>query len=216
MRSRIACGTFILLYLMSFVARAQSASDSSQPKDQAEITPSAHNAPSRPSEDWNRVHDLTHDEQISVWASHNRHVRCLFTGATDDYLFCEPAFSRWHSSQGEYRFTRADVDKVRLEQSERNFKATVIATGVAGAIAGSALTNGKNGSRVLGDLFGGLGGTVAGLIIGLPVAAFVPGTLVYERPRTQSGHARSRNAQPVPPQPEPRESISSAADLGER
>jgi hypothetical protein len=200
MRRTMIWGPLIFLCLSSFGVGAQT-TPASQPTDETGAIPLAHGErQSRPREDWNRVRDLTHDEQISVWASQNRHVRCLFTGATDDDLFCEPAYSRWHSSRGEYRFSRIDVDKVRLEQSERNFKTTVIATGVVGAIAGGVLTKTKfGGERVLGSIGGGLVGTMAGVIIGLPVAIFVPGQLVYQRPRAQrTVHAGPNNV--VPPE----------------
>jgi hypothetical protein len=157
-------------------------------------------ASTRSSEDWNRVRALTHDEEINVFASGNRHVRCLFARATDDYLLCEPAFSRWHSSGGEYRFDRADVDKIRLEQGEHNFRTTVGVMALVGTVGGAAATNtGNGGDRVIGGLAGGLAGMFAGIIIAGPVALFTPGHLVYERPRvTRKARnvAHSRAAQP--------------------
>jgi hypothetical protein len=137
--------------------------------------------------DWNRVRQLAHDEEINVWASNSRHVRCLFTGATEDFLFCEPVYRSWDRAGGEYRFNRVDVDKVRLEQSERNFKATAATMALAGVIGGALATNTKyGGMRAAGGLAGGLAGMIAGTIVGGPIAIFVPGHLVYERPRMGS------------------------------
>lgn len=191
MRNKLIWSTLCLLIPFGMRAQSMPNDPSGSPANAAQTLPIIYEAPSRPAEDWNRVRNLAHDEEINVWASRNRHVRCLFTGATDDYLFCEPAYSRWHSTSGEYRFSRIDVDKIRLEQSDRNFRRAITTTTVAGVIAGAALTNTKyGGERVLGGLAGGLAGVMTGAIIGGPIAIFVPGQLVYERPRApRSAHA---------------------------
>jgi hypothetical protein len=176
----------ILLIPMAFAAGRQSPSQPASLPDAAARSVSDHEAPNRPSEDWDRVRTLAHDEEINVWASHNRHVRCLFTGATDDLLFCEPRYNP--QDVGEYRFDRADVDKVRLEQGEQRFKTTVGVMALLGTIAGAALNPGKNnvGERALGGLAGGLVG--AG-----PVVMLIPGHLIYERPRApKTSHAKAR------------------------
>ena len=137
--------------------------------------------------DWNRVRELAHDEEINVWSSRNRHVRCLFTGATEDLLFCEPAYRHWNGSGGAYRFNRVDVDKIRLEQGESKFRATVGTMATVGVVGGALATNTKNGGeRAVGAVAGGLAGLMAGVIVGVPIAIFVPGHLVYERPHTGS------------------------------
>ena len=182
----ITCAILIALILMAFAAGGQTLPNPTAPQDNASAQTSspAIIAPSRNNEDWNRVRALAHDEEINVWSSRNRHVRCLFTGATDDFLFCEPQFA--YGGSGEYRFNRADVDKIRLEQGEHHFKTTVAVAAVAGIVAGAALPGTKNsGDRVLGGLAGGLIGSFAGLLIAGPVAIFVPGHLVYQRPHDQ-------------------------------
>jgi len=186
MRKMTICTIFISLSLIPLAAKPQAA-PTPQPDlrpDAAQTSPLVDDTPTRPAEDWNRVRDLAHDEEINVWASHNRHVRCLFTDATEDHLFCEPRFPRQGS--GEYHFDRTDVDKIRLEQGDRNFKATVGVGAAVGAITlAAATTTGKNGGseRLIAGLAGGLAGAFAGLIIAGPVAIFMPGHLVYERPR---------------------------------
>lgn len=188
----------ILLIVMAFAAGGQTPSQPAPLPDTTAALPAPdRESTSRPSEDWNRVRTLEHDEEINVWASHNRHVRCLFTGATDDLLFCEPRFSR--QGMGEYRFDRGDVDKIRLEQGEQHFKATVGVMALLGTIAGAAVNPGKNngGERAIGGLAGGLAGAFAGIIIAGPVALFMPGHLVYERPRApKTSHAKAPAPRP--------------------
>ena len=174
-----------LLIFCAVAAGAQTLphQDASQDATQAQ-TPAVIDGPSRSSEDWNRLGELTHQEEINVWASRNRQVHCLFTGATENFLFCEPRYPFQGGS--EYRFDRADVDKVRLEQGERNFKRTIGLSALAGAVTGAALRgNSNSGDRVLGALAGGLGGTLVGVILAGPVALLTPGHLVYQRPRAQ-------------------------------
>jgi hypothetical protein len=201
----ITYAILIALILMAFAAGGQTPPNQTSPQSQTPAqTPPAYITPARGNEDWNRVRDLVHDEEINVWSSHNRHVRCLFTGATDDFLFCEPRYAR--EGSGEYRFERADVDKIRLEQGNRNFKATLTVTTVAGVIAGAALPNTSNGGeRIIGGLAGGLAGTMAGAIIGGPIAIFVPGHLVYQRPHDphksqDSAHSRQGSNAQIPQQ----------------
>jgi hypothetical protein len=207
MRTMIIGSTLVFILMTPFGMQAQSAPNpqGSSPADSAQTPPVIYEAPARPTEDWNRVLNLVHDEEINVWASRNRHVRCLFTGATNEYLFCEPAYSRWHSTgSGEYRFNRADVDKIRLEQGERNFKAAIATTTVAGAITGAAVTSTNYaGERVLGALAGGLAGVMAGAIVAVPVAILVPGHLVYQRPHPRPSvrpHSPNLNSSEPTPQ----------------
>ncbi len=121
MREILITATVIPVFLMSFTALGQSAPASAA----AQLAPPIAVVPSRPAKIGTASRNVAHDEEINVWASSDRHVRCLFTGATDDYLFCEPLFRRSQGSGGEYRFSRADVDKIRLEQAQRNLKRAV-------------------------------------------------------------------------------------------
>ncbi|WP_348262721.1 hypothetical protein P8935_23390 [Telmatobacter sp. DSM 110680] len=178
------CTIPVLLMFYIFTAAAQSLpqQDVSQATPQAQ-SPASATAPTHSSEDWNRLRGLVHQEEINVWASRNRHVRCLFSGATENYLFCEPLYS--YRGNGEFRFDRADVDKVRLEQGERNFKRTIAVSAGVGAVTMAAATNTSNGGdRLLGALAGGLAGSLVGIIIAGPVALLTPGHLVYQRPPT--------------------------------
>jgi len=182
------CTISILLFSCVCTAGAQSLPDQSGSQATTPApAPAIVTAPTRSSEDWNRLRELVHQEEINVWASHNRHVRCLFSGATEDFLFCEPRYP--YGGRSEYRFDRADVDKVRLEQGERNFKGTIAVTAGAGAVTGAALP-GNGTERIIGALAGGLAGAFAGIIIAGPVALLVPGHLVYQRPHTpKKSHA---------------------------
>ena len=143
--------------------------------------PATVSTPHSANSDWNRLRELAHQEEINVWASRNRHVRCLFSGATEYFLFCEPLYS--FQGNTELRFDRADVDKVRLEQGERNFKRAIGVSALVGAVTGAALPPSSNsGERALGALAGGLAGAFAGILIAGPVALLTPGHLVYQRP----------------------------------
>jgi hypothetical protein len=187
------CEIIVLFILSAFAARGQSLPNEagSQAITPAQ-TPATVTAPTGNNEDWNRLRELVHGEEINVWASRNRHVHCLFTTATEDFLFCDPRYPYQGSS--EYRFNRADVDKVRLEQGDRNFKRTIEVSAAAGAITLAAAVDTRNsGDRVLGALAGGLAGTFAGIIIAGPVALLVPGHLVYQRPHTpKTSHTKVR------------------------
>lgn len=174
----------ILLMSCTFTAGAQSLpqEDAAQATRQAQSSASA-TTPTRSSEDWNHLRNLAHQEEINVWASRNRHIRCLFSGATENYLFCEPLYP--YQGNSEFRFDRADVEKVRLEQGERNFKRTIAVSAGVGAITMAAATNTSNGGdRFLGALAGGLAGSLVGIVIAGPVALLTPGHLVYHRPHT--------------------------------
>ena len=131
------CTIPVLVISCIFTAGAQTLprQDVSQPTTFAQ-TPVTVSAPTRSSEDWNRLRGLAHEEEINVWSSRNRHVRCLFSGATESFLFCEPRYP--YEGSSEYRFDRADVDKVRLEQGGRNFRRTIGVSALAGVVTGAA------------------------------------------------------------------------------
>jgi hypothetical protein len=202
------CIIRVLLMSCTFTAGAQSLphQDVAQATTQAQ-NPALVTAPARSSEDWNHLRELAHQEEINVWASRNRHIRCLFSGVTENYLFCESLYA--YRGNSEFRFDRADVDKVRLEQGERNFKRTIAVSAVAGAITMAAATNTSNGGdRFLGALEGGLAGSLVGVIVAGPVALLTPGHLVYQRPhtpkssgavahvRTESSHEQAQEVHP--------------------
>jgi hypothetical protein len=132
------------------------------------------------SADWSRVGNLVHDQEIVVSARGGRQLRCLFTGATDATLFCEPYLDRG----GEFHFDRADVDQVRLNQGRRNMKIVIWSLAAAGFVWGAAdpRLNTDGVPRILDGLALGTLGGAAGAILSLPVALFIPGKLVYRRP----------------------------------
>jgi hypothetical protein len=134
------------------------------------------------SADWNRIGSLVHDQEIVVSARGGRQLRCLYTGATDATLFCEPYLSR--AGEGEFHFDRADIDNVRLNQVRRNMKIVTWSLAGAGFVWGVSdprlSTNGT--PRLLTGLALGAAGGFAGLIVSLPAALLIPGKLVYRRP----------------------------------
>lgn len=132
------------------------------------------------SADWNRVGNLVHDQEIVVSARGGRQLHCLFTGATDATLFCEPYLDRG----GEFHFDRADIDQVRLNQGRRNMKIVIWSLAAAGFVWGVSDPRLSTGGepRLLTGLAGGAAGGFAGLIASLPAALLIPGKLVYRRP----------------------------------
>ena len=132
------------------------------------------------SADWNRVGNLVHDQEIVVSARGGRQLHCLFTGATDATLFCEPYLDRG----GEFHFDRADIDQVRLNQGRRNMKIVIWSLAAAGFAWGAAdnHTAEQGAPRLVSGLLGAGVGAMAGLVVSLPVALLIPGKLIYRRP----------------------------------
>ncbi len=138
--------------------------------------------PARPdSSGWDRVQDLANGEEITV-ANGGAHVHpCRFTGATDSDLFCDSMFS-----DRQYRFSRAEVERVRLEDKRRNMRILIGSFAVAGFIWGAATPPpaGSTAPRFLDGLAGAAAGAFAGLVVSVPAALLIPGRLVYHRPHT--------------------------------
>jgi hypothetical protein len=134
------------------------------------------------SADWDRVGALVHDQEIVVSAQGGRNLHCLFTGASNDQLFCEPPLFRQY--EGEYHVERADVETVRLDQVRHNWKILIWTCAAAGTVWGATDNRlvEQGSPRVVNGFAGGLVGGLAGLVVGLPVALFIPGKLVYRHP----------------------------------
>lgn len=143
--------------------------------------------------DWSRVGALVHDQPIFVSAAGGRRLRCLFAGATDASLFCDPPLYRQYD--GEYHVDRADVEKVRLDQSRRNMKIAIWSCMLAGAALGAADNHSveQGAPRFVGGLAGAAVGALAGFFVSVPVALLVPGKLVY---RHRAGARRAVYASP--------------------
>jgi hypothetical protein len=163
----------LVLLLLLFLLTAALLTAQSLPENPAPSTSGA--------TDWNRVGSLVHDQEIVVSARGGRELRCLFTGATDATLFCEPYLSR--GGGGEFHFDRADVDQVRLNQGRRNMKIVIWSLAGAGFVWGVSdpRLSADGAPRILDGLALGALGGAAGAILSLPAALFVPGKLVYRR-----------------------------------
>ena len=137
--------------------------------------------------DWNRVRDLARDEEITVNAR-GESLHCLFNGATDDALWCQPYYA-WGDGR-EWRIERSDVKSIRLVQAKRNMKLAVGSLAVAGfvwgAVKGSNPSSGYNYPRVVVGLAGAGLGALVGCVAALP-AVFIPGRLVYRRESPEHG-----------------------------
>lgn len=158
--------------------------------------------PARPdAAGWNRVQELANGEEITVAHGRLHAVPCRFAGATDDDLFCDSLFSG-----GQYRFSRAEVERVRMEDKRRNMRILIGTFAAAGFIWGAATPppTGSTAPRLVGGLAGAAVGGFAGLVVSLPAALLIPGRLVYHRPPAEhkpSASAPTAQSAPQPPGP---------------
>jgi hypothetical protein len=129
-----------------------------------------------PSAGWVRIQDLARGEEINVARGGTFSVPCRFAGATDKELFCDSLFSG-----REYRFSRAEVERVRMDDKRRNMRILVGSFAAAGLILGVAGPRSANDvtPRALEGLAGAGIGALAGLVVSVPAAFLIPGRLVY-------------------------------------
>ena len=130
--------------------------------------------------DWRAVKNLRYGSTISVEAE--RHVRCIFRGATDDDLVCgliQHGLIRIGPS--EITIDRRNVREVRLEHSDEDNAAAGAAIGAGvGAALGTVKTRNGSLTRKGGALFiGGIGGII-GHFIGRDVHV-LHGKIIYKR-----------------------------------
>jgi hypothetical protein len=150
------------------------------------------------------VQQLVNGQEIVVSTGGKRKTHCRFSGATTNLLFCEPSYVGQNGD--EYKFERAEVETIRLDQWHRNAKLAIGTTAAAGfvwgAVRGSDPRSGYNYPRVVTGLAGGLAGALAGCVVALPVAFLVPGHLVYRQPkwerRAHLANGLPRESAPVP------------------
>ena len=155
--------------------------------------------------DWNRVQQLVNGQEIIVSTGGKNKTHCRFSGATTNFLFCEPVYGGQNGD--EYKFERAEVETIRQDQWHRNAKLAIGTSAAAGfvwgAVRGSDPRSGYDYPRVVTGLAGGLVGALAGCVVALPVAFLVPGHLVYRQPKWERrAHLASglpRESVPAPP-----------------
>ncbi len=162
------CLTLITVSCLSGALTAQTLPDSPQPADSS-------------SSDWNNVAGLGHDEEIVVKTTTGRSEHCLFSGAIDTTLICDPYLSRVNGA--EYRFSRNEVEQVRLNQQRRNQRIVFWSLTAAGFIAGvSGPSSSFNGTpRIVSGVAFGAAGALVGAVVSFPISILIPGKLVYRR-----------------------------------
>lgn len=151
---------------------------------------------------WSNLQQLNHDQPIRIYANGGRDQSCLFTGATGSMLFCEPAYANRPGL--EYRFDRADVENIRLDQTHRNMHRALVIPTIAGAVAGvifGAVADNRNNCpsglcEIVGGAIGAFTGGLAGIVIALPAGLLIPGKRIYHREHHASAH-RSTHPSPV-------------------
>jgi len=129
-----------------------------------------------PSAGWARVEDLPRGEQITVAGAGTYSLPCRFTGATDNDLFCDSMFSG-----REFRFNRAEVERVRMDGKRRNMRILIGSFAAAGLIWGVAAPppTGSTAPRFVDGLAGAGIGALAGWAVSVPAAFLIPGRLIY-------------------------------------
>jgi hypothetical protein len=132
------------------------------------------------SQSWETLRGLDRGAPIKVHLSGDRTLHCDFAGATPDYLFCDPRFS-FYDRNG-YRFDRAEVGEVRLDQFHRNRRILLLSTTLAGFAAGYAIppntSSGYDPPRVVDAMILGGAGFLAGYLAS-PLVSFLPGKRIY-------------------------------------
>jgi hypothetical protein len=129
---------------------------------------------------WYHVGDLARGEQITVSTASGHSLHCQFDGATNEDLFCIPQFS-----DRELRFNRADIEKVRMDQSQRSFWIIIgVGATAVGVWSGISSTRTQDSRTAVAE---GLAGSAIGALIAFipaeTVKAFhlIPGRLIYRR-----------------------------------
>lgn len=157
------------LFLAAFLL-VRSASAQSLPDNPAPVPP--------PDPAWLRVSSLVQGQPIVVRNDNEAPVHCLFAGATDAYLFCDPPLNP--PGVG-FRFDRASIISVDLDQPrqygsqftspERNYHPAWIASMLAGG-----LIVGLCATRATDDGSAAQAGAIAAGVVGLIGAplAFLP------------------------------------------
>jgi hypothetical protein len=175
------CLTLIALSCLTGTLKAQALPDSPQPADSS-------------SSEWNNVAGLAHDEEIVVKTTTGRSEHCVFSGAIDTTLFCDPYLSR--GDNAEYRFPRNEVEQVRLNQQHRNQRIIFWSLTAAGFIAGvSGPSSSFNGTpRALAGIGGAAAGALVGAVVSFPASVLIPGKLIYRRSANASQPSSSQSA----------------------
>lgn len=129
---------------------------------------------------WNRVANLARGDEIVIARSGGFSAPCRYAGATNDEVFCDSLYS-----EREMRFNRADIEKIRLDQSRRDFW-TIIGGGAVGGGLFFGITSLKthdNGTAVAEGVAGAAIGAFLAFIPAETVRAFhlIPGKLIYHR-----------------------------------
>jgi hypothetical protein len=159
------CFTLIAVSCLSATLIAQNLPDAPAP------------APYAPA-GWNLVKNLSKDEPIVVRDENGPPVHCLFAGATDQYLYCDPP---GNPAGVGFRFDRASIVSVGLDLPQRNnaqfdrpqrnyhpaWIASILAGGLLTGIVATRTTSDGNAAKA------GLIGAGVVAVIGAPLA-FLP------------------------------------------
>jgi hypothetical protein len=185
-------GVFALVLLPATLA-AQALPDNPEP--------AGSNSARTGSADWGRVQGLANGEAITVGRPGGPSVRCQFAGATSDSLFCDSFYT-----QRQYRFNRAEVERVRSDDKRRNVRIVVGALTAAGFTWGVTEPPSSHDGipRFLAGFAGAGLGAITGVALALPTALLIPGKLIYRHSRRDGNSpttATSAEQAPAPSGP---------------
>jgi hypothetical protein len=151
---------------------------------------------------WNRVGDLARGEEIMVARSGGLSIPCRFAGATNTQLFCDSLFS-----EREMRFNRADIEKVRQDQSRRDFW-TIIGGGAVGVGLWTGISSVKTHDSRTAVAEGVAGAAIGAFLAFIPAEAvkafhLIPGRLIYrktarEKPASPDSTTSNRRKEELP------------------
>jgi hypothetical protein len=166
----------------------------------AQALPDNPNPAPRETSGWTRVQNLANGQQITVARPGGESVPCIFAGATTDYLFCNSLYSG-----REYRFNRAQVARIRMDDKYRNMRILIGGLAVTGLIWGVATPPSNGTPRALDGLVGAAAGAFAGLVVSFPIALMIPGRTVFHQSNSKRNTHWFDPAQKTP-QPDPGQS----------
>ncbi len=170
-------------------APAQASSENSQPALPSQTQLPDDPAPPARSPIWNRIEHLARGEKIKISYGSGPWEHCSFAGATDAYLFCEPAEDSGRSVA--YQINRAAIADFKADHDARNgrliFTSLTVGAGLWLGIRTANTTHGPDTN--LAGALGGMAGAGLGALLGLPMSCL-------------SGHCVSLpDLEPPPSQP---------------
>jgi hypothetical protein len=168
----------LTIALAGGMAPAQGIPETPQPAEGSQSVSAADGGRGAFSLMWDRLGQLPRDQKIKVQLGNGRWERCMFSGTSQEYLYC--AIEDRAGFVQEWEINRANIAGFKLDHDLRNgrivFASGVMAAGIAIGIWAYQKTRneeagvygGMLGAGTVGLLSGSIGSCVAGHCITLP------------------------------------------------